>query len=129
MIKVPPKPDCLWITNTSRRDVCIGDLYVTVRSYSSVNLLDNKHYHLTWEQIHKSITAGSIFKKRDKLAIRKNPPHIAKKTIFLDREAVTVRREKSIFEIQKETFEELDITDEQFAENSINEDDNNGKKN
>ena len=114
-MKIPPKPDHFWITNISNRDVSLGDLYLTVRSYKSLNLLDHKHYHYSWEQIYKSFTSGSIFKKRDKIAARKNPPYVAKKTLTLDRNAVLPSREKSIFEIKQETYEELSLSDEQFA--------------
>ena len=118
-MKIPPKPDHFWITNISNRDVSLGDLYLTVKSYKSVNLLDSKHYHYTWEQIYNSFISGSIFKKKDKITARKNPPHVSKKRMLLDSNSCLPRREKSIFEIKQEKFEELDLTDEQFAEESI----------
>ena len=114
-MKIPPKPDHFWVTNTSNCDVSLGDLYLTIKSYKSVNLLDSKHYHYSWEQIYKSFSSGSIFKKRNKIVARKNPPHIAKKTLVLDRNSVLPSREKSIFEIKQENYEELSLSDEQFA--------------
>jgi hypothetical protein len=114
-MKIPPKPDHFWVTNTSNHDVSLGDLYLTIKSYKSVNLLDSKHYHYSWEQIYKSFSSGSIFKKRNKIVARKNPPYIAKKTLVLDRNSVLPSREKSIFEIKQENYEELSLSDEQFA--------------
>ena len=94
----------------------IGDLGFCLRSYQSANLLDKKHFHFTWEQIFKSATSGSIFNKRNKIAIRKFAPRKDGKKIALDVEAVLEERSKSIFEIKKEKFAELDLTDEEFAE-------------
>jgi hypothetical protein len=111
----PSQPKQFWITNTSNRDVSLGDLYLTVRAYKSVNLLDSKHYYYTWEQICRSLESGSLFKKRDKVVVRKQAPRVNKKTLLIDKNSIIPNREKSIFEIKQEKFEELEVTDEQFA--------------
>lgn len=110
------KPKEFWICNVSKRDVMLSDLYLSVKSHTSVNLLDSRHYYYTWEQIVKSCKSGSIFKKRDKIYLRDSAPVFGKKTIQIDMESCIPNREKSIFEIKQEKFEELDISDEQFAE-------------
>lgn len=110
------KPKEFWICNVSNKDVSLSDLHLTIRSYKSINLLDNKHYHYTWEQIVNSCTSGSIFKKRDKIFLRDSAPIYRKKNLEIDRDSIIPNREKSIFEIKQEKFEELDITDEEFAE-------------
>ena len=110
------KPEEFWIVNTSKRDVMLSDLSLSVKSYKSVNLLDSKHYYYTWEQVFNSVTSGSIFKKRNIISVRKSPPPINNKKILIDKESPLPRREKSIFEIKKENFAELELTDEQFAE-------------
>ena len=110
------EPKEFWITNTSKMDVMIGDLGFCIKSYKSANLLDKKHFHFTWDQIFKSATTGSIFNKRKKIAIRQFAPRKDGKKIALDVKAVLEARSKSIFEIKQEKFAELDLTDEEFAE-------------
>lgn len=109
-------PKEFWITNSSNRNVSLSDLYLTVKAYTSVNLLDKKHYYYTWEQILKSVTQGSIFKKRDKIHVRKIPPKLEKKVMLVASNSFIPSREKSIFEIKEEKYEELEISDEDFAE-------------
>jgi hypothetical protein len=54
----------------------ISDLRVTVRAGKSVNLLDDKHYKLKYEDIVKSAVSGSLFTKRDTLKVSDKPPVI-----------------------------------------------------
>lgn len=110
------QPKEFWICNVSKRDVMISDLYLSVKSFTSVNLLDAKHHRYTWDQIIKSCTSGSIFKKRDKIYLRDSAPIKSRKVIQVDSDSILPNREKSIFEIKEEKFEELNLTDEQFAE-------------
>lgn len=102
-----------WITNISNRNVTLSDLNISVPANSSVNLLDKKHYKLTEEQVNKSITNGSIFKKRDKIFIRKIPPQMiarAKIELFPD---IIPSRTTSIYEIKQEDYEELNVGEEE----------------
>jgi len=117
--KIPKQPKEFWIVNISTRDVSLGDLYLTVKSQNSINLLDKKHYYFTWEQIFNSVTKGSIFKKRDKIFIRRYPPKFNKVRLQVDEISAIPNRGTSIFEIKEDKYEELDITDEQFAEENI----------
>jgi hypothetical protein len=111
-----------WLTNVSNRNVSLTDLNLTVKAYSSINLLDKKHYQYTLEEIQKSVTSGSVFKKRDKLTVRKVAPEILKANVPLLRETFIPSRERSVFAIKEENYEELMVdnenqkaSDEQFA--------------
>lgn len=111
-----------WLTNVSNRNVSLTDLNLTVRAYSSINLLDKKHYKYTLDQLQKSVESGSVFKKRNKLVVRKIAPEILKANVPLLRETFIPSRERSVFTIKEESYEELmvenenqKISDEQFA--------------
>jgi len=104
-----------WITNISKMNVSLADLNLTIKSFTTVNLLDSKHYSYSADQLIKSATEGSIFKKKDKLVIRQLAPKHEKSKILFDRETMMPSRERSIFNIKEEYYEELDITDEEFA--------------
>lgn len=104
-----------WLTNTSNRNVSLADLNLTIKAYSTVNLLDKKHYEYTLEQLVKSIESGSLFKKKSMISLRKVPPQRVKSDILFNRESFTPSRSKSILEIKQENYEELEMSDEQFA--------------
>jgi hypothetical protein len=117
-----------WIVNISNRNVTLSDLNLSIKAGSSVNLLDKKHYHLTMDQLQKSLTSGSIYKKRDKIFKRVVPPTFKKDPMAIDMNAVVSSRSKSIFEIKEERFEELEFTDEQYFASEGSEDDSIGEK-
>ena len=100
----------------SNRNVSLGDLNLTVKAYSSVNLLDNKHYRYTIEQLKKSAENGSIYNKRHLISVRKVPPIIAKLDIPVSNDQYIPTRERSNMEIKEELYEELNVSDEQFAD-------------
>lgn len=105
-----------WVTNTSNRNVSLADLNLTIKAMSSVNLLDSKHYQYTMEQLQKSAASGSIAAKRDKIVVRKNAPNIEKKPLVpFDRETFIPSRERSVYSIKEEHYEELTISDDQYA--------------
>lgn len=107
-----------WITNITKRDVSLGDLNLTIRAYTSINLLD-KHYHFTMEQIEKSLKeGGSLYAKQKMVYVRKIAPISRKmnRPILIDLYKSGPQRTKSIYEVKYEKYEELEISDEQFAE-------------
>lgn len=104
-----------WVTNISPRNVSLADLNLTIRAFSSVNLLDKKHYQYTLEQLQKSVEAGSIFKKRDKIIVRKIAPEVLKANVPLTRETFIPSRERSIFSIKEEKYDELNLSNEEYA--------------
>ena len=105
-----------WLTNISNMNVSLADLNLTVKAYSSINLLDSKHYYYTLEQLQKSAESGSIFKKSNKLIVRKVAPEILQANVPMLRETFIPSRERSIFAIKEENYEELNLSDEQFAQ-------------
>jgi len=115
-------PYSFWITNISKSDVCLGDLNVTVRAMSSVNLLDKKHYpYLTFEMIAKSEKSGSLFKRSNKIFHRKVPPILEKAPkIQADTASSIPTRQHSIIEIKEEKYDELNIVDEDDIISNIN---------
>ena len=107
-----------WVTNICNMNVSLADLNLTIKAYSSVNLLDKKHYQYTFEQLTKSVESGSIFKKRDKIMVRKIAPEVLKSNIPLTRETFIPSRERSLYVIKEENYEELNVSDEQFADDN-----------
>lgn len=102
-----------WVTNMSPMNVTLADLALNIKAFSTVNLLDKRHYGYTLEQLIKSKESGSLFKKRDKIAIRDVPPPrpekpktpFAQSSFFPD-------RARSIYEIEEEEYEELKVSDQ-----------------
>lgn len=105
-----------WLTNISNRNVSLSDLNLTIPAYSSVNLLDNKHYSYTLEQLQNSVSKGSLFLKRDKIVVRKVPPTHTKINMPFLHETHIPSRERSVLTISQEKYEELNISDEDFAQ-------------
>lgn len=107
--------DYFWATNVSNMNVSLSDLNLTIKSFSSVNLLDNKHYSFSKEQLIKSAENGSLFKKRNKIFIRKYSPEINKENILFTNTSGVPSREKSIYIIKEEKYDELNLSDIDFA--------------
>ena len=109
-----------WITNISNRNVTLSDLNISIPAKSSVNLLDSKRYYFKEEQLMKSLNSGSLFIKRDKLFKRIIPPPENKENkIIMDHEAIIPSKARSIYEIKQEQYEELNISDDEFAEQNV----------
>jgi len=104
-----------WVTNICNRNVSLADLNLTIKAFSSVNLLDSRHYSYTFEQLKQSEISGSIFKKSTKIKVRKVPPTAIKTNMLVTRDAHIPGRERSVFEIKNDHYEELTVSDEQFA--------------
>lgn len=107
-----------WVTNISNMNVSLADLNLTIKAYSSVNLMDMRHYQYTIEQLKTSVESGSIFKKRDKIIVRKVAPEVLKANIPLTRETFIPTRERSMLSIKEENYEELNVSDEEFAKDN-----------
>lgn len=105
-----------WLTNISDRNVSLTDLNLTIKAFSSVNLLDKKHYSFTEEQLLESVAQGSLFKKRDKIVVRNNPPKQMVMNIPFVQETYIPTRQRSLFSIKEEKYEELAVSDEAFAD-------------
>ena len=107
-----------WISNISNRNVSLSDLYISVPAMSTINLLDTKHYPFTLEQLQKSASEGSLFRKRNMIVVRKVGPYSTNiiHDIQLDTSSPMPQRSHSAYEIKEEKFEELEVSDEEFAE-------------
>jgi hypothetical protein len=104
-----------WITNISNRNVSLADLNLTIKAFSSVNLLDGKHYSYSLERLLASASSGSLAKKKDKLVVRQIAPELTRKNVVINRETAIPSRERSTYSIKEEKYEELNISDEDFA--------------
>lgn len=105
-----------WIANISNMNVSLGDLGLTVPARRSMNLLDNRHHSFNKEQLLASAATGSLFKKRDKIVIRKVAPIIETRQIVeVDHNATVPSRRRSVVQIEEIHYEELDVTDDVFA--------------
>jgi hypothetical protein len=103
-----------WVANVSPMNVTLADLAINIKAYTIVNLLDDKHYSFNMEQLMRSKTSGSIFKKRDKIRCRKlPPPPKEKEAVPYLQDAVAPSRERSIFSIKENKYEELQINEQE----------------
>jgi hypothetical protein len=105
-----------WITNISKQDINLSDLGLTLKAFSTVNLLDKKHYFYTLEEILNSVISGSISKRKSKILIREKSPIINVNNMLIDKDSVIPSRERSLYSIKEENYEELNVSDEKFAE-------------
>ncbi len=107
-----------WLTNISNRNISLTDLNLTIKAYSSINLLDKKHYQYTLEQLENSARSGSVFKKSGKVVVRKMAPKVIHPNMPFDMETYIPSRERSLYNIKEEKYEELTLSDEDFAKES-----------
>lgn len=114
-MKIPKKQPAFWLTNISNRHVSLADLNLTVKAFSSVNLLDHKHYSYNLEQLQASADKGSIARKAHCLVVRKVAPEIITMNMPLSDETYIPTRERSVLEIHEEKYDELSVSDEEFA--------------
>jgi hypothetical protein len=102
-----------WITNMSPMNVTLADLALNIKAFSTVNLLDKKHYGYTLEQLMKSKESGSLFKKRDKIAVRDvPPPRPDKEKMPFAQSSFFPDRARSLYIIDETEYEELQVSEE-----------------
>lgn len=102
-----------WVTNMSPMNVTLADLALNIRAFSTVNLLDEKHYKYTLDQLLKSKESGSLFKKRDKIVVRDIPPPDPKKNqIQIVYGSIIPDRARSLYKVNEEEYEELKVSEE-----------------
>lgn len=110
-----------WVSNVSPRNVSLADLNLTIKAYSSANLMDTKHYSYTLERLQKSAANGSLFAKRDKIKLRINAPVIIKDNIPFMRDIVMPSRERSILAIKEVEYDELKVSDDKEMQKKLDE--------
>lgn len=119
-----------WITNISDRNITLADLALNIKAFTTVNLLNKRHYSYTLEQLIKSKTNGSLFNKRDKILVREAGPGLKKEDKMpILAEASIPSRSKSVFSIEQIEYAELNVSaadkemqrkmDEEFAKESV----------
>ena len=113
-MKTEKKPQpAFWVTNMSPMNVTLADLALNIKAFSTVNLLDKRHYSYTLEQLIKSRESGSLFKKRDKIAVRLvAPPDPEKNKVPIVYGSIIPDRTRSLFNINDEEYEELKVSEE-----------------
>ena len=96
-------------------NVGLYDLNLTVKANSSVNLLSS-HYRYTIDQLKKSAESGSLFNKRDKVVVRNIPPILDNKNMDMVHSVFLPSKERSLYSIKQENYEELTVSDTEYAE-------------
>ena len=110
-----------WITNLTKKDLRLGDLGISIKARSSINLLGN--YKLKPEQIYNSVINGSIARKVEihQLSIRKIPPIEFKNHIQVDLSNFIPDRAKVLVDHKTVEYEELKVIDQDKEEQKIDE--------
>lgn len=115
-----------WISNISNRNVTLRDLAMSVKARSHVNLLDERHYSFTLDQLEKSAENGSLYNKRHLLKVRKSePPKPIKKETYLSKLPIFISKNPlfSQLVLEEPKFEELDISETDFIDELTDPDD------
>lgn len=108
-----------WITNISNMNVSLSDLGLTVPARRSMNLLDSRHHSLSKELLLTSAESGSLYKKRNKIVVRKVPPvSEARQLLEVAYNAAVATRRRSAVKVEEVHYEELDVSDDEFAMNA-----------
>lgn len=89
----------------------MADLAVNIKAYSTVNLLDSRHYKYTLEQLIKSKESGSLFHKKDLISVRDIPPEYSKTRSLVQRDAIIPSRGRSVLEVEEKEYEELKVSE------------------
>jgi hypothetical protein len=106
--------DHFWITNPSDRFINLSDLGVYMRPHTAINLLDKKHYKISEEQIFASLATGSLSTKP--VVIRVSPPKPSEPEPITESKLPFPTRKRSAIEIENVHYEELNVSDDTFAE-------------
>lgn len=109
-----------FITNITNRNITIGDLQMSFKAYTTVNLLDFKHYHFTEQQIIDSFQSGSLYKKRKMFKIVNNLPKKDENKI-VNTKVIRFTPPRSIIKVEDKNFKELNYNDQDY--NSIMKED------
>lgn len=107
--------EAFWVTNISNMNVSLLDLGLTVPAFSSINLLDSRHHKFTPAQLKKSAEAGSIFKKSNRIKVRVVAPKGSVPGLIFREDDYMPSRTKSIVPVIVPHYEELNLSDESFA--------------
>ena len=105
-----------WVINISKQNVCLADLGLTVPVGRSMDLLDKRHFSYTLEQLKKSHESGSLYKKQKKVLVRNKPSEIpVKPGVYISKQPIPSRH-RSAVKVEEPKYEELNFSDERFAD-------------
>ena len=110
-----------WISNISPMNITLADLAINIRAFTTVNLMDKKHYSYTMERLVKSQKSGSIFNKRDRIIVRSSAPIVVKEDMPFNRDAAMPSRERSILRIKKVEYDELKVSEDKEMRKKLDE--------
>lgn len=105
-----------WITNITNKDLAVEDLGIRIRAFTSINLLDSKHYHFNVEQLEKSQNNGSLFKKKEMICVRQIAPETNKVHNIKKNDFYRPSIKRSGIEHKPVVYDELIIPDDVYAE-------------
>lgn len=105
-----------WIVNISKKNVCLSDLGITVPAGKSMNLLDQKHYNYTIEQLYNSKESGSLYKKRHLIKIAKGPQQVMSDIGPELSDQPVPMRKRSAITVKEQEYEDWLYSDEKYAE-------------
>jgi len=113
-----------WISNVTDLNVCLKDLAYTVPARAHKNLLDERHFSYTREELEASQKSGSLFRKSNKIKVRAvPPPEPLKGGTFTSKEPLFMAQNPllSRIAITEPKYEELEISAEEIADELSNE--------
>jgi hypothetical protein len=120
MSKSSDKPS-FFVINVSNRNVCLSDLALTIPAGRCYDLL-NDNFSFTIEQLKASLKDGSLYRKRDKIKIGKGRPEVAEVGRIQMSEYPIITRNRSAIKIEEPVFEDLMLSDEDYANEMANDD-------
>lgn len=98
----------LWLINYSKRDVSISDIGLVIRARTHVNLTVLK-LNVPWTTVINSINTGSIYKRRNQLAVSEIPPGARNFPKIKESTVPIASDPKTTVKVQEKNFEELNI--------------------
>jgi len=105
-----------WVINVSDRNVSLSDLALSIPAGRAYNLLDDKHFHYTIEQLKASMETGSLYKKRNRIKIGNGPPQSRKLPKLTVSKYPIEIRPRSATTVEEPVFDELIVSDSDYAE-------------
>lgn len=110
-----------WVTNISKKNVCLSDLALTIPSRQSYDLL-SKGFSYTKEQLEESAINGSLWHKRH--LIKMGVTHSEKiqtKKYELSTQPIQVRKRSAVV-LEEPKYNDWFYTDDEFADEMSEED-------
>ena len=104
-----------WISNITDKSIVLSDINVRLNPRQSINLLYNPHYDLTLNQLLASEASGSLFQRNKEVVHRKFAPIYEPMMKQVSSEPIPCRKRSTLI-LEEIKYDELDISDDKFAE-------------